>query len=311
MPVAGRGIVWSAIVAAAAFTGCCPPQLRPPPTTSYSGPTESVDAVVQHVNANAGRVPSVWTNLSYSASIVDPQRKRTTEASGDGTLLYRRPGQLLLACNKDVAGQVLQLGTDGTEFWCQVRASATASDYWWGRSANVGKPCCRPVPVRPDLIVEVLGVGLLQTNLLQQPVPVMRFDNEHDAYVFDFIVRRADRWVTLKEVAYDRATCLPKRVALYDDAGRMVLRAELYGHAPVGEQTPGQADDRPRVARQYDLWFPDTGSTMTLRLDDPALTHKAGRLTFPNDNSFRRPEPDDPGRATHVDAECGGGDTNG
>ena len=291
----------AAAVVAAALTGCCtcPPPSVPP--SAYHGPTESVDAVVRRINGLAGRVPSLWTQLDYTASFVDPRHQRT-DASGDGTLLYRRPASLLLTGDKDIAGQVFQLGCDGDQFWVKVRTAADSADYYWGHLSNLGKPGCQPVPVRPDGVAQVLGVGLLQTNLLEQPTPVMRFDDQQDAYVFDFNGRRPDRWVTEKEVWYDRLTAYPKRVLLYDDAGRVVLRAELSRHEPFG--APG--DGRPVVARHYDLTFPDTGSTMSLDLNDPELTHRFRKLVFPNAASFDRDNypPDEHDRVVQVDAGC-------
>ena len=219
--------------------------------------------------------------------------------------MYRRPTSLRLAGSKDVAGDVFQLGCDGDEFWCKFRTAVDTSDYWWGHLANVGRPGTRKVPIRPDLVVEVLGVGLMSTNLLEQPTPVMRFDNEQDAYVLAYNVRRPDRWVTQKEVWYDRQSALPRRVSLYDDAGRLVLRAELSNAQPIA--TEGVPVDRqPRVARTFDLWFPDTGSRMTLTLADPAITHEGRRgVVLPNDASFRRPEVGGD-REIQVDAGVGG-----
>jgi hypothetical protein len=288
---------------AALLAGCCtcPP---PAPPHAYVGPTDSIDVVVARINRNAVRVPTLWSQLDYTASFVDPERKQTTAASGDGVLLYARPDSIRISGNKDIAGEVFQLGCDGDQFWVKVRRSVSTGDYYWGHLANVGRPGCQPVPIRPDLISQVLGVGLLQTNLLALPTPVMRFDNDADAYVFDFNVRRPDRWVTQKEVWYDRATDHPTRVLLYDDAGRVVLRADLSQHQPVDAPDDVPVDRRPIVARHYDLRFPDTGSTMSLDLNDPEVTHKVGRVTLPNAATFRRTPPDEHDTVTQVDAAC-------
>ncbi len=302
-PQARQRSRWARLLcsAAAVAAGCCHGPPPAPPPQGYVGPTDPIGVVVQRVNRNAERVPSVWSQLDYTATLVDPGRKQTTRLSGDGVLQFRRPASLVLTGYKDVAGQVFQLGCNGDSFWVKVRTAADASDYYYGTLAHVGSPGTRPVPVRPDLVVEVLGVGLLRPDLLAEPVPVMRFDNEAGCYVFDFNVRRPDRWVTQKEVWYDHADCLPRRVLLYDDAGRVVVRAELSRHQPLEVPTVPAAD-WPRVARHYDLRFPDTGSAMSLDLNDPALAHRVKRVTLPNDHSFAPPQPDGNDRVIPVDA---------
>ena len=149
---------------------------------------------------------------------------------------------------------------------------------WWGWYRNLGKPCVdvRQIPVRPDLVLQVLGVGMINTNFLEPPVPTMRFNNvvrldastdNVGAYMFIWNVPAGDRWVAQREIWYDRVTKLPWRVSLYDENGRAVVQARLSGHAPV--ELKGVPEERwPRVARNYELFFPDTGSTMTFDLDE-------------------------------------------
>ena len=68
--------------------------------TAYRGPTEPMDAVIQQINQNNFRIPTLWTQLNFNATFVNPQKKTTDSASGDGSLLYRRPASLLLTVIK-------------------------------------------------------------------------------------------------------------------------------------------------------------------------------------------------------------------
>ena len=295
---------WRGALMALAVGGCCtPPRVITPPATAYFGKTDPIDVVLPAINRNAAAVPSLWTQLTFAARLVDPRTKKVDVLSGTGTLLFRQPTSLRLVGEKDVAGPVFELGSNPSEFWVKTRTGANDWDYWWGHQANAGKPCCLDVPIRPDLVVGVLGVTAAGVDLLRQPVPVMRFDNAADAYVFDFVARRADRWVTVKEVAYDRQTKLAERVVLYDDAGRAVVSAALSNYAAVSDDgTPNPGG--PRVAKHFDLLFPDTGSTMSFEFDDPTLTHAAGRATVPNDATFYRPDPDENNKVIQVDRAC-------
>jgi hypothetical protein len=68
--------------------------------------------------------------------------------------------------------------------------------------------------------------------------------------------------------------------------GRVVLRAKLSKHEAV--ELPDVPRERwPKVARNYELFFPDTGSTMTFELYEVAperrgVPTKRG-IAFPND----------------------------
>jgi hypothetical protein len=93
-----------------------------------------------------------------------------------------------------------------------------------------------------------------------------------------------DRWAAQKEVWYDRETKLPRLVVLFDENGRVVLRTFLSEHQPV-EVEGAAREDWPRVARRFELYFPDTGTTMSLQLSDVELR----RGPVPNDASFAFP----------------------
>jgi hypothetical protein len=127
--------------------------------------------------------------------------------------------------------------------------------------------------MQPALLMEVLGVTAFETNFAAPPAPVMRFNNDADAYTFIWIVPAGDRFVATREVWYDRATKRPKLVVLYDFNGRVTLRAYLMNHQPVQmENLP--REQWPSVATEYDLFFPDTGAKLNLRLDTVKLKNK-------------------------------------
>ncbi len=291
--------------------GCCGP--KPVATTQpYTGPTDPMRTVISAINDNNEKIPSLWTELNYSATLVDPEKKTTDTVGGSGGLMYARDRNLLLHGDKDIAGRVFEMGSNDLEFWLRIRADANSFNYWWGHYANLGKPGCRPIPIRPDLVVEVLGVGTYSPDFLRQPVPVMRFDNERDAYVFDLNERTGgvggggDRWVTVEEVWYARATKLPIRVMLYDDNGRAEVIADLSNHKPV-ESAGVPREQWPKVAGHYELFFPDNQSRISFDFpDDPEVQHVNPRthIPLPNANSFERVEPDANDKVIQIDKDC-------
>ena len=133
----------------------------------------------------------------------------------------------------------------------------------------------KKISIQPNLILEVLGVGVIDTNFINPPAPVMRYNRDADAYTFIWVMPAPDpagpaRLIAQKEVWYDRKTKLPKLVVLFDADGRVILRAILGKHKPlpVKEAPP---ETWPSIATDYQLYFPDTGSKMVIQLDDIAL----------------------------------------
>jgi len=164
---------------------------------------------------------------------------------------------------------------------------------WWGTYENLRawihrRPAFR---FRPDLVLGVLAIDPISTNPDVQPVATMRFNAAAHAYMFVWTARLPDRWIAVREVWYDQKTKRPRFVLLYDSNGRVVLRAELKHHKQV--EVPNVPKDKwPWVASDYNLTFPDTGSTMEFTFsDDTVLRHE----DFPKDTSFQMPPPDNAG----------------
>jgi hypothetical protein len=164
---------------------------------------------------------------------------------------------------------------------------------WWGFHKNLGKPCSRKMPIPPDLVMEVLGVNDLNTNLLQPPVPTMRFNNDRDVYMLTFSVQLPNRWAIQKEVWYDRQTKLPTNVLLFDENGRIQLRAYLSDYQVL----EGTTDKR--IATNYNLYFPETRDSLVLSLKYPKLTKRG----LPREGTIaRRPIGDV--REVRIDEDC-------
>jgi hypothetical protein len=279
--------------------GCCPPP--PPAHVDYIGPTDPMDVVIADINRNASRIPTLWTYVDFTASFVDPKKQTTQTIKGDGVLMYARPKSLLINGDKDIAGQMFQIGSNDDEFWLRIRTN-DGFTFYQGHYNQLGKPGSKPIPIRPDRILEVLGIGMYRNNFLQMPVPVMRFDNAADAYIFDINEPVEDRWETREEIWYDRRTKMPTKVFLYEANGRVALKAILS--QPTGVQIPDMPPPQwPQIARHYELTLPDTGSSITLDLlNDPEIRHPGKQdLYFPNPNSFVRPDPDDGDKVISVD----------
>jgi hypothetical protein len=286
------------LIALACFLGGCPHAVQKQ-KVAYDGPTDPMVKVVEDINRNNQAIPSLWASLDYTATVVD-DRKREHTAGGGGALLYKQQRQMRLIGTVVGAGTVFEVGSTNDRFWLLLKADMDTM--WWGHHRNVGKPCVsEDIPIRPELVVEVLGVATIDTNFNTLPVPVMRFDNERDAYVFVWNAKLPDRWVALKEVWYDRQTKQPTRVLLYDVNGRVILRAFLSNHKPV-EIAGVPKQDWPVVATHYWLSFPDNGTRMQLDLDQLTLDKRG----TPTRRGIDFPQKPGVGNVIQVDEACEG-----
>jgi hypothetical protein len=281
------------------LTGCPP---NPPPAAApYAGPTDPMDRVIAGINANNRKLPSLWDRLYFEATIVDSQKHSSNYVNGEGVLLYLAPRDFRLVGRKELA-DLFEIGSNDRQFWLKV--ASPVDTLWWGNYRNLGKPCAAAIPIRPDLLVDVLGIGPIDENLLDSPAPIMRYFNEADQYVIIWSVQTGDRWLASREIWYSRQTLAPTRVVLYDANGRVALRADLSDDRPVPRPDLPKGD-WPRVATSFHLYFPDTGTKMYLQLNDKELA--LSRHGVPSAGGIRLPDLQNPGvgKVIQVDADCG------
>jgi hypothetical protein len=283
------------LLSCAVFIAGCQPQAKP----AYYGPTDSLDELVAHVNANNAQIPSLWARQDFQGTIVD-EKHQAHAASAHGVLLYRAPHELRIVADDDFGQLLFELGTTEDVYWLKVLPGMDT--LWWGRMANAARPCTDAMPVRPDLILDVLGIATIDPDLSRPPYSVLRFDNDADAYVVESIDEHSDRLILRREIWYDRPTLHPAKVRLYDDTGRMVLNADLSDYEPL--PLPGVAKAAwPQLPTRYDLLFPASGSTMQFLLRQPSLSKNG----IPGAGSIRIPDLQKPGvrNVIQIDKDCG------
>jgi len=272
--------------------GCCP---RPPEAKTFhlNPPLRSVADVVNAINANNQKIPTLWATLNYSATIKDNKGQTHSIVSDDGVLTYTRPDLFHLIGRKELVGTVFDLGANGREFWLKLIPGANIM--YVGSFVELAKASGAdvPIPIRPDLVAEVLGVGTFNENLLKPPFPVMRYDGATDSYVFLFARQGDYHFFPEKEIWYDRATLRPRRVMFYDYEGIPKLDARLSSDKLV--QVPSRPQSEwPVVAADFKLFFPVDGNHMEFTLKDVRLFKEGPRSTrYPNSASFQMPDATD------------------
>jgi hypothetical protein len=273
-----------------------------PPPPSYYGPTLPFNQVVEQINANAERIPTLRGEGHFEAWVRQPDQTKEQYVAGDLTLLYSRPRSLRFIGKDPILGPVFEIVSNNDRYWLIVKPpNPDQQTMYWGTHDNASRVDPKTIPVRPDLLLEVLGIGAVPTNFLEPPVPVLRFNNDADAYMILWNARLPDRWAVVKEIWYDRTTLLPKLVNLFDPDGRVVLRAYLFEHKPV--EVEGLPKDQwPKVATVYKLFFPQTQSRLNFDLKGGLVLKKG---TVPNERSFAFPENPDVAHVINLDEQQG------
>jgi hypothetical protein len=261
--------------AAALLAGCAKTPRGPQP---YYGPTDPMAKVVQDVNANNEKITTLRCAHTFEATLVDDKGK-SHSFSGSGYLLYTKPDKLLLTAKKVIP--LFEIGANDDRYWFTAFPDEVSTQ-WWGEKAKFSDKAARQIPIRPDLILEVLGVSEINTNFLEPPVPVMRFNNDARAYMLVWNRPLTTRWAAEKEVWYDLETKLPRLINLFDANGRIILRAYLADHQDVPE-TGG------KIATRYDLFFPENKSRMSFHLTEVRPYIQQKRIRIPNPDSFAFP----------------------
>lgn len=271
----------------------------PPTTRPYIPPdqTLSLAELIERLNAARAPLTSLYLESTgeggFEANLRESRSDPARFVNGDIVAMYLAPDKLRLKGKKAGPGDVFDLGSDGERFWLYLPTEKQLS---YGTFAGLDPETARQLPVRPDLVLQVLGVTPLDADLLKTPAPTLRFNPDSDVYMLTYsepVDGPPPRWNVVKEVWYDRATLLPKLVVLFDANGDPVMRAYLSRHVPVG-------GDGPRLASRYDLYFPESGGTMWLSFDEMNLRNPQNR-SFPRASSFNPPSPADVPNARNLD----------
>src|SRR5688500_11189420 len=94
-------------------TGCIPKHdpgaNRPKP---YYGETLPMAAVVEKINANNSRLPTLRASIPDFEAIYFDDRKRRHEEVFSGTILYRAPRDVLVTGGKGPKPRVLEIGSN-------------------------------------------------------------------------------------------------------------------------------------------------------------------------------------------------------
>ncbi|NLX96775.1 MAG: hypothetical protein GXY83_11410 [Rhodopirellula sp.] len=223
-------------------------------------PTPTLEQIIQTVNANSSQIQSLSTS---DATLSGPQFP-TLRAS----VAFERPRRLRLRAETALTGPELDLGSNDEVFWFWIRRSHPPVVYYCRHEQFDISPARSMFPVRPEWLIESLGIDALDPNQPHQgPIPVAegRFEVR--------TLRPTVDGETTKVTVIDGMRGLVIEQHLYDVQGRLLASSVVTQHRRdplTGVYVPQTLDIRSPSA-QFSMRL-DLGKVVVNRLaGDPSL----------------------------------------
>lgn len=234
---------------AAVCCGCAP---KSPGTGIERGPVpgepESIQEVIARVNRNAAGMDFLLRGgVTATGEFAHGDKLESFELHGP--LLYRRPRNLYLKLEH--VGGTLEAGSNQDGFWLWEKFQSPR--YSWGRHDQMVGDFDADLPLRPDLLAEVLGLGDLPMDTKGPLGPAMWVGPL--SYELIFLDRDESGQIRLsKAIDVDRhEPFLVKSLVYFRYDGRPIVQARLDDYEPIA----GSAVLMPRRIRID--WLPDRG----------------------------------------------------
>lgn len=249
----------------AGWCGCAPQSTGVERTPEIIGEPEPMSAVVARVNGNAAGMDFLLKAGGVTATGEFEHNNKRESFEFHGTLLYRRPKNLYLKLEH--VGGTLEAGSNEREFWLWEKFQSPR--YSWGRHDMMATDFEADLPLRPDLLAEILGLGDLPEKTTGPRGPSMWVGpSTYELLFFDY--DENEQQYLVKAINIGRAApFLVRSLVYFRSTGQPMMQAWLEDYGKI-EDSEILAPRKIRIK-----WLPDRGwveltfSTMQ-RFDSPA-----------------------------------------
>jgi hypothetical protein len=228
----------------------------PPPAPLKLGPAVPIQQAVGLVNRNCERLITGLQALgSARGHFVDDNGTRRA-FDCDANLLVLAPRHLRLDLTSLGQTQVL-FGSNDEFYWLHVKPEVDT--YWFGRYAELSDLDFGGIPIRPDMVVESLGINGLPEDTTGTAGPFQRVADDHQELLF---VRydRDGQGLIYKEYWLDRREPrLIGRILFRDAMGRVLMRSRLSDYRRLEGQGP-------LIAHRIDVDWPKDDAELHLKV---------------------------------------------
>jgi hypothetical protein len=267
--------------------GCVSPT---PPRRTFEIPAqlEPAEVVIGRVDGNADRMPAqarFSSHLSVEAGFVNEDGSLES-FNGDGLLQFAKPTYLYMYLNHGLVRKMLEIGSDGERYWLSFQKRKTI---WWGKYKHLDKPLIRDMPIRPDQLIDALGLRRLPEGSPRLLGPVFRVGTQPIPHTLDpqytlaYSLREPEGWYRFeREYSVSRVPpYLTERIVFGDKEGKIGSEAALGGLAPADSKGDVLKGPPPIVPRRIWLRLIDERNYLSLELRDPQVLAFTPRLHPP------------------------------
>jgi len=255
---------WAPAVLLLATAGC------PPPAHPLLDPIP-IDQAVAVVNANTGKI-GVCLRAQGSASghfVADDGRRHPFDLRA--VFFVLPPRHFYMTLKHSLGSEELLLGSNDLEYWLHIRrdddtyrygthAAIESADLSALDTAGRGQAGRPALPLRPDMVIEALGLNGLPDDTTGTAGPVQRIDDEHQQLIF-LAYTTTGQGVIRKEYWLDRREPrLIRRILFRDGIGRVAMDSRLDEYRPLGS-------DGPLLPGRVAVEWPLQGGRLDLKVD--------------------------------------------
>jgi len=225
----------------------CPPREVLRPTLVPDAPKVTV---IARVNENADAMDFLLRAGGVSAAGEFLREGHRESFHLTGTLLYRKPMSLYLKLEH--IGGSIEAGSNEREFWFWEKVDSPR--YSWGMHEYMPDDADTDIPLRPDLLVEVLGFGGLPEDTTGPQGPLFWVGPQHCELIFMDRDEDDQLYIT-KTIDLDRnEPFLVRSVVFFRSNGRPWMQAKLSDYRKVEGGGIVMAPHKIRMD-----WLPDRG----------------------------------------------------
>ena len=222
------------------------PQQQLPPVVLPPQPT--LAQILTVVNDNRARVTSVSSTQAILSSPGVPSMRAELAIGG--------PRHLRLTSRTGLTGKELDLGSNHELFWIWIKRNEPPGVYFARHDTFASSPIQQSIPVRPEWLIEALGLAYLDPALDHQG-PFLRNDGRLEIHT----PTASPQGPTTKVLVIDARSGWIVEQQLLGPQRQLLARAVNSRHMrdPITGFT---------MPQKTDLSWPATGMTMTLELND-------------------------------------------